>query len=77
MTDLQYEFCDDGDDVDENRCTNRCRFAACGDGIVRSDLTSDEVGFEACDDGNFEDNDACTNGCQNATRRRWHCPARC
>jgi cysteine-rich repeat protein len=50
------EECDDGDDLDTNGCTTRCRYARCGDGIVQNG--------EQCDDGNDVEVDACTNACR-------------
>lgn len=49
------EECDDGDDLNTNACTNRCRLAACRDGFTQ--------GAEQCDDGNDVDADACSNSC--------------
>jgi cysteine-rich repeat protein len=49
------EECDDGDVDNADVCTNRCREARCGDGIVQTG--------EDCDDGNSEETDACTNVC--------------
>jgi cysteine-rich repeat protein len=57
------EACDDGNKVDNDACTKACANAACGDGILRSDLGQGQLGFEACDDDNLEDDDACTNAC--------------
>lgn len=53
---ISPEECDDGNNIDNDNCTNQCRVARCGDGVVRS-------GSEQCDDGNGADNDACTNKC--------------
>jgi cysteine-rich repeat protein len=53
-----YEECDDGNDIDEDECTNRCFEARCGDGITQ------EAEGEACDDGNTDPTDGCTNACQ-------------
>ena len=53
----EWEQCDDGDRIDDNGCTNGCRFARCGDGIV-------QAGVEACDDGNTDPHDHCTGICQ-------------
>jgi cysteine-rich repeat protein len=53
------EGCDDGNQVDNDECTNACALATCGDGVVAP--------TEACDDGNQDDTDACTNNCTNAT----------
>ena len=33
------EVCDDGNEVNDDACTNSCRMARCGDGIVRRDLS--------------------------------------
>ena len=38
--------------------------AACGDGIVRADVSWGQDGFEQCDDGNAVAVDACTNACR-------------
>jgi len=50
------EACDDGNDVDDDECSNECVAASCGDGIVNSDA-------EECDDGNAEDTDECLSTC--------------
>jgi cysteine-rich repeat protein len=50
------EECDDGNESDQDECTNRCENAACGDGIL-------QVGVEACDDGNLDINDGCSDEC--------------
>ena len=52
------EECDDGNDIDEDACTNLCKNAVCGDAIVGPG--------EACDDGNDIDDDACSNTCASA-----------
>jgi cysteine-rich repeat protein len=57
------ENCDDGNQVDDDACRNDCRAAACGDGVVRSDLGPRNSDYEVCDDGNDSDHDACTNSC--------------
>ena len=64
LRDPNYEVCDDGDDNNENACTNACRPAICGDGIVRQDITVGALHHEACDDGNVDYTDACAGGCQ-------------
>ena len=46
------EACDDGNDVDDDACTNGCQLPDCGDGIVQEG--------EACDDGNDDFTDGCT-----------------
>jgi cysteine-rich repeat protein len=45
------ETCDDGNTNDNDACTNTCKVAVCGDGIV-------QAGVEKCDDGNSNDNEA-------------------
>ena len=50
------EECDDGNQVDEDGCTNNCLLASCGDGLV-------QLGVEECDDGNEVADDECTNMC--------------
>ena len=52
------EQCDDGNTLDDDACSGSCRGAFCGDGIVRTDLGAEDVGFEACDDGNDINDDA-------------------
>ncbi|WP_373047753.1 DUF4215 domain-containing protein [Vulgatibacter sp.] len=51
------ETCDDGNNNDNDGCTNACEPARCGDGIV-------EDGEEACDDGNADNSDGCLNTCE-------------
>ncbi len=50
------EACDDGNDKDDDGCTNKCKKARCGDGIVRA-------GVEQCDDGNQTPGDGCELNC--------------
>ena len=57
------EVCDDGNDIDEDACTNACAPAACGDSVTRTDIAQGEEGYEECDDGDDENNDACTPVC--------------
>lgn len=52
------ETCDDGNGIDADACTNTCRPAACGDGVL-ADLAG-----EGCDDGNTTDGDGCDSTCQ-------------
>lgn len=54
------EQCEDGNTIDTDACTNTCKIAKCGDGIV-------QAGFEVCDDGNNVDDDACPNSCKSPT----------
>ena len=61
------ETCDDGNDVDEDACTNSCTAAVCGDGVLRADLGAGIVGSEVCDDGNDFDGDGCLANCRVAT----------
>ena len=61
------EACDDGNREAGDACTNDCQVAACGDKVLRTDLSVGEVGSESCDDGNEIDTDACTSTCQVAT----------
>ncbi|MCF7844513.1 MAG: DUF4215 domain-containing protein [Kiritimatiellales bacterium] len=51
------EECDDGNRNDRDECTNSCKDAVCGDGIVWN-------GEEWCDDGNTNDGDSCGSTCQ-------------
>ena len=53
------EECDDGNEVDDDFCTNACTLPVCGDGVVQ--------GGEQCDDGNLEDGDDCSSTCLFAT----------
>ncbi|MAO83976.1 MAG: hypothetical protein CMH50_08885, partial [Myxococcales bacterium] len=57
------EACDDGNDDDSDACRNHCEPAACGDGVLRTDLAAGEEGYEGCDDGNEIPTDACNNDC--------------
>jgi cysteine-rich repeat protein len=51
------EECDDGNQTDTDGCRNSCRWARCGDGVVRP-------GVESCDDGNDISSDGCNTFCQ-------------
>ncbi len=51
------EECDDGNDTDDDSCTNSCTLTSCGDGTVNN--------VEECDDGNTADGDGCSATCQN------------
>ena len=70
------ETCDDGNGIDDDACTNACTLAACGDGIVRTDLAVGVSGFEACDDGNELDDDGCLADCSEARAAVMGCCAR-
>ncbi len=50
------EECDDGNTINNDKCTNLCALARCGDGIT-------QPASEACDDGNTVDDDTCRNNC--------------
>ncbi|MEC7751721.1 MAG: DUF4215 domain-containing protein [Myxococcota bacterium] len=52
---IGVEDCDDGDDDNEDECTEICEPPHCGDGLVQNG--------EECDDGNEVDRDACTTEC--------------
>ncbi len=52
------EACDDGNDIDDDECSNSCSLASCGDGVLNDG--------EQCDDGNDDDTDACPSSCMNA-----------
>lgn len=54
------ETCDDGNEIDTDECTNECKDARCGDGIIRA-------GVETCDDGNLNNSDGCSNTCKSET----------
>ena len=59
------EQCDDGNDGNEDTCTQYCKFAICGDGYVQ------RSNGEVCDDKrNGIENDACTDSCQAPTSQR-------
>ena len=57
------EACDDGNEANDDGCTNSCAMAICGDAVQRTDLEPGDDGFETCDDGNDVDTDGCTNAC--------------
>jgi cysteine-rich repeat protein len=50
------EECDDGNARDDDACTNACKTARCGDGVLYAQA-------ELCDDGNERDGDGCTRFC--------------
>ena len=43
------EECDDGNPDPADECTNLCRLARCGDGVVRIDLDPGAPDYEACE----------------------------
>jgi len=60
------EQCDDGNDDDDDACTNSCEHNVCGDGYLFAD---DNGGDEECDDGNLDDGDGCDNKCAREVRQ--------
>ncbi len=52
------EACDDGNDIDDDECSNTCALASCGDGVKQP--------AEECDDANADDTDACLATCVSA-----------
>lgn len=76
-----WESCDDGNTIDADSCTNACKYATCGDKLVRTDLVNGQPA-ELCDDGQYMsngsiDNDGCGNDCRNlvspGNRISWEC----
>jgi len=55
------EECDDGNNSNRDDCTNLCKLATCGDGVVHS---KGAPPFEECDDGNTLPGDGCSPTCQ-------------
>jgi cysteine-rich repeat protein len=55
VRDPRSEACDDGNDTNDDACTNACEEPRCGDGVL-------QLG-EECDDGNDVETDACLSGC--------------
>ena len=49
------EACDDGNNIDNDACTNACLLPVCGNGVRQ--------GNEQCDDGNQVNGDGCSNQC--------------
>jgi len=49
------EQCDDGNDINDDECSNNCKSTTCGDGAINNG--------EQCDDGNDINDDACLNTC--------------
>lgn len=50
------EQCDDGNQTNDDACTNQCKLPRCGDSIKQYN--------EQCDDGNTNSGDGCSNLCQ-------------
>ena len=62
-----YEECDDGNFIATDNCTDTCRTAQCGDGLVRLIKDPDtNAAYEECDDGNEDDHDQCLTSCRQA-----------
>ena len=53
------EECADGNDTNNDSCTNACKNPRCRDGITQASHN------EECDDGNGDDADGCTTECKN------------
>ncbi|MGB1016904.1 MAG: DUF4215 domain-containing protein [Nannocystaceae bacterium] len=58
--DEPYEICDDGNQNNNDACTNECQLNVCGDGFRYE-------GNEDCDDSNSSNQDACLNDCSLAS----------
>lgn len=63
------EHCDDGNQVDDDECTNSCTLTFCGDGATQQPNGQgtggpQNDGIEACDDGNLVNDDSCDNNCE-------------
>ena len=62
------EHCDDGNQFNDDSCTNSCTLTYCGDSVTQQpngvlNGGPQDDGIEACDDGNLNDNDGCSNNC--------------
>lgn len=58
-TQTEGEACDDGNDINDDACTNACKEPECGDGIVN--------GIEECDDGD-NNNDTIADRCRTSCK---------
>ncbi|MEQ1848962.1 MAG: DUF4215 domain-containing protein, partial [Candidatus Peribacteraceae bacterium] len=56
------EQCDDGNQNNNDQCSNQCRLTVCGDGSVQNPNGNGQN--EQCDDGNTNNGDGCSNSCQ-------------
>ncbi len=67
------ELCDDGNGIDTDSCTNECKFAVCGDGIVSNYGPTESLTWyvETCDDGNTTNNDGCNAECESEFCGDW------
>ena len=66
------EHCDDGNNINNDECTNNCTITFCGDGTAQHPNGfgtggPQNDGNEACDDGNLNNNDGCDNNCISST----------
>jgi cysteine-rich repeat protein len=50
------EHCDDGNTINGDGCSSKCRIEPCGNGVIQSG--------ELCDDGNPQSGDGCSSLCQ-------------
>jgi cysteine-rich repeat protein len=55
------EECDDGDQTNDDTCTNDCALTVCGDGMIQDPNSDNQI--ETCDDGNTTDGDGCSSSC--------------
>ncbi|KIG15274.1 Molybdopterin oxidoreductase, iron-sulfur binding subunit [Enhygromyxa salina] len=51
------EQCDDGNEINDDACSNACILSICGDGITQATIG------ETCDDGNTQSGDECASNC--------------
>jgi cysteine-rich repeat protein len=56
------EQCDDGNRYPYDGCTNLCKIAVCGDGIIHQNV-------EECDDGNLANGDGCDSTCHSERQK--------
>ncbi len=58
------EDCDDRNRDNTDACLNNCQAAACGDGVLRTDVDGNNAGFEVCDDGDDLPTGTCNSTCK-------------
>ena len=58
------EACDDRNRDNTDACLNNCQAAACGDGVLRTDVPGNTADFEVCDDGDDLPTGACNSTCK-------------
>lgn len=61
------EECDDGNNINDDGCSNECKNAVCGDSIIQTIAPYNEQ----CDDGNTTDGDGCSSSCQIEKKTWW------